>query len=102
MSFIQLNIVPPNLQFLIDDFEQEWMSKALDYVHARTIAGYVSKLRHYTMNSNPCHSCVRDWPLLMSRAFEHLKPGGYLEVVEFAMWAWSEDGSLEADSPFLT
>ena len=74
----------------------------MDYVHARTIAGYVSKLRHYTMNSNPCHSCVRDWPLLMSRAFEHLKPGGYLEVVEFAMWAWSEDGSLEADSPFLT
>jgi Methyltransferase domain len=93
LSAIQPSWVPPNLEFVIDDFESEWMHKPdyFDFIHARTIAGYVSNL-----------SMTRQsWPKLMKQAFHHIKPGGYLELMESAIWAWSSDGSLKDDSPYM-
>jgi len=86
LSAIQPSWVPPNLEFVIDDFEREWMYKPdyFDFIHARTIAG-----------------CVQSWPKLMKQAFHHIKPGGYLELLESAIWAWSSDGSLKDDSPYM-
>jgi hypothetical protein len=37
----------------------------------------------------------------MQQAFKHLKPDGYFEVVEHTMWAWSDDGTLKDDSPYM-
>jgi len=37
----------------------------------------------------------------MEQAFHHIKPGGYIELMESAMWAWSSDGSLKDDSPYM-
>ncbi|KAN0072658.1 S-adenosyl-L-methionine-dependent methyltransferase [Elaphomyces granulatus] len=86
LSAIQPSWVPPNLEFVIDDFEREWMYKPdfFDFIHARTIAG-----------------SVQSWPKLMKQALKHLKPGGYFEALEPTFWAWSGDGSLKDDSPYM-
>lgn len=48
-----------------------------------------------------CISCVGDWSQFFSRVFEHVKPGGYFEIKESAVWAWSDDGTLKSDSPLF-
>ncbi|KAE8391556.1 S-adenosyl-L-methionine-dependent methyltransferase [Aspergillus alliaceus] len=85
LSPIQPSWVPPNVEFVIDDFENEWMHRRnfFDFIHARTISG-----------------CVRNWGRLMEQAYDHLKPGGYLECAEFAIDAYSDDGSFKQDSPY--
>ncbi|KAL1963791.1 hypothetical protein VTN77DRAFT_7857 [Rasamsonia byssochlamydoides] len=86
LSAIQPSWVPPNLEFVIDDLEKPWMYEPdyFDFIHARTIA-----------------ECVQNWPQLMQRAFKHLKPDGYFEVVELTAWVWSDDGTLKDDSPYM-
>lgn len=81
---IQPSWTLPNLEFIIENFEDEWLYKKnhFDYIHARLLA-----------------MCVADWPLLIRRMYEHTKPGGYCEHQESAIWAWSDDGSLTYDSP---
>jgi ubiquinone/menaquinone biosynthesis C-methylase UbiE len=69
LSPIQPTEVPPNCQFYVDDFESEWTfgpEEAFDFIHARAIRG-----------------CVRDFPLLYSRIYRNLKPGGWVEVQEY-------------------
>ncbi|KAL2012341.1 hypothetical protein VTN00DRAFT_5059 [Thermoascus crustaceus] len=85
LSAIQPRWVPPNLEFVVEDFENEWLYEPdhFDFIHARTIAG-----------------CVQDWPRLLRQSFKHTKPGGYFEIQEFAVRAWSDDGTLKADSPY--
>ncbi|KAJ5172760.1 hypothetical protein N7492_005353 [Penicillium capsulatum] len=83
---IQPSWTLPNLEFIVENFEDEWLYKKnhFDYIHARLLA-----------------MCVADWPLLIRRMYEHTKPGGYCEHQESAIWAWSDDGSLTADSPIF-
>lgn len=45
--------VPPNLKFLIDDFEDEWIDDEFDFIHARYLAG-----------------SVKDFPKLLRQAYE--------------------------------
>ncbi|KAJ5899083.1 hypothetical protein N7495_003827 [Penicillium taxi] len=75
----------PNLKFICENFEEEWLhDRDFDFIHARLIAG-----------------CVSDWPQLFRQAYDHLKPGGYFEIQESAVWAWSDDGTLPPDSPLI-
>jgi Methyltransferase domain len=37
----------------------------------------------------------------MKQAFHHIKPGGYIELMEPTIRAWSSDGSLKDDSPYM-
>lgn len=54
LSPSQPMLVPPNLTFQIDEFDDEWTySRSFDYIHARLLAGR-----------------VRDWPRLMRQCFE--------------------------------
>ena len=57
LSPIQPQWVPPNVRFIVDDAEAEWMfsEDSLDYVH----------IRHMT-------SAIKDWPALLSRAYRYL------------------------------
>lgn len=43
ISPIQPKWVAPNIEFLVEDFEQEWEYERdhFDFVHARCLAGYV-------------------------------------------------------------
>jgi len=65
--------VLPNVQFQIDDIEKEWtwQPDSFDYIHIRTLL-----------------PTIKDWPELFKQCYRALKPGGYLEVVE---WCKSGD-----------
>ncbi|KAJ5769563.1 hypothetical protein N7520_004122 [Penicillium odoratum] len=86
ISPIQPNWSLPNVEFIVENFEDEWLYKpnSFDFIHARLLAG-----------------CVADWPKFIQTIFQHVKPGGYFEIQESAVWAWSDDGSLKTDSPLL-
>lgn len=79
LSPIQPQWVPPNVHFILDDAEAEWVypENSLDYIH----------LRHMT-------SSIRDWPLLVSRAYEALAPGGWIEMQELMFDLRCDDDSI--------
>ncbi|EHK39611.1 hypothetical protein TRIATDRAFT_231677 [Trichoderma atroviride IMI 206040] len=79
LSPIQPQWVPPNVSFMVDDAEAEWLipPQSLDYIH----------IRHMT-------SSIRDWPTLLSRAYRALKPGGWIELQELKFQVKCDDGTL--------
>jgi trans-aconitate methyltransferase len=82
LSVIQPQWVPPNLQFEIDDCELDWTySSKFDYIHIRSMYG-----------------SIIDWPRLMRQAYEHLIPGGWIELAGFEIQFHSDDGRIPADS----
>lgn len=44
---------------------------------------------------------MADWPAFIRKIYDHVKPGGYFESHESAVWAWSDDGSLRPDSALM-
>ncbi|KAJ5773786.1 hypothetical protein N7457_008682 [Penicillium paradoxum] len=86
ISPIQPSWVAPNIEFIVEDFESEWEYEKnhFDFIHARCLAG-----------------CVADWPRFIRQIYEHVKPGGYFESHESAVWARSDDGTLKEDSALM-
>ncbi|PGH23577.1 hypothetical protein AJ80_02357 [Polytolypa hystricis UAMH7299] len=85
LSPIQPHLVPPNVRFIIDDVEQQWDdNQAYDYIHCRYIAG-----------------SIRDWPALMRQCYQHLKPGGWVELQESCIYPYSEDDSLKPGNKWV-
>lgn len=81
LSPIQPSWIPPNLTFMVDDIEAEWMddwSGTYDYIHGRDLSGSVS-----------------DWAKLYAQAFRCIKPGGWIEMQEFEVWVKSDDDTLK-------
>ncbi|TDZ14679.1 Secondary metabolism regulator LAE1 [Colletotrichum orbiculare MAFF 240422] len=80
---IQPGDVPPNVQFEVDDVEEEWLySQTFDYIHIRFLNGSIA-----------------DWKKLISRAFAFTKPGGYFELQENDFVFASDDDTLTPDKP---
>ncbi|GKT84625.1 LOW QUALITY PROTEIN: methyltransferase domain-containing protein [Colletotrichum tofieldiae] len=80
LSATQPEFVPPNVQFEVDDLDNEWIySKRFDYIHIRGMSG-----------------SVRNWPELLRKCYDHLNPGGYLELQE------AESTIVRADSTTST
>ncbi|KAB8263926.1 S-adenosyl-L-methionine-dependent methyltransferase [Aspergillus pseudonomiae] len=78
-------LIPPNLQFEVDDFEADWVySRPFDYIHGRELAGAVSNFEK-----------------LFRQAFRHLKPGGYFEMQSFRVEVYADDDSLNR-APYTT
>ncbi|KAK1546343.1 methyltransferase domain-containing protein [Colletotrichum paranaense] len=79
LSPIQPTWVPPNVRFVVDDAEAEWVwpPYSLDFVHAR-------------------HMCmaVKNWPRMLSQAFTALKPGGWVELQELRFVLQCDDGTM--------
>ena len=67
LSPIQPDWVPPNVKFMVDDVESPWLHPRnfFDYIHSR----------HTVM-------AIKDWPKLLRRSLEHLRPGGWIELQE--------------------
>ncbi|OQE09549.1 hypothetical protein PENVUL_c006G05772 [Penicillium vulpinum] len=86
ISPIQPSWVAPNIEFIVEDIESEWQYEQnhFDFIHARCLAG-----------------CVADWPRFIRRVYEHVKPGGYFESHESAVWCWSDDDSLKETSALM-
>jgi ubiquinone/menaquinone biosynthesis C-methylase UbiE len=79
LSPIQPTNVPPNLQFVVDDFTAPWLytKDSVDFIHARSIYG-----------------CVSDYPTLYSEVYSTLKPGGWFEQTEISVQSKSDDDSI--------
>jgi hypothetical protein len=63
LSPIQTNWVPPNLKFMVDDAESEWLypQNFFDYIHTRhTIQAF------------------HNWPVLFERAFAYVLPSDHI------------------------
>ncbi|KAF4917434.1 Secondary metabolism regulator LAE1 [Colletotrichum fructicola] len=79
LSATQPEFVPPNVYFEVDDLDNEWIySRPFDYIHIRGMSG-----------------SVRNWPELLKKCFENLKPGGYVELQEAESNIFSADGICE-------
>ncbi|KAL2755477.1 hypothetical protein ACRALDRAFT_1071246 [Sodiomyces alcalophilus JCM 7366] len=83
ISPIQPSWVPPNLQFEMEDFTQEWTFRPdeFDYVHMRYLYGSVT-----------------DWADLFRQAYRVCRPGGWVESYEGSPTLFSDDGSLREGS----
>ena len=67
LSAIQPDAVPSNVFFEVDDAEEEWtFGQQFDLIHLRNLAG-----------------SFKHWDEIYEECFRHLKPGGYIEVIEF-------------------
>ncbi|KAK5531919.1 hypothetical protein LTR25_008249 [Vermiconidia calcicola] len=82
---IQPTFMPPNCRFELDDIENEWLYRKnhFDLIHARELM-----------------LAVRDWDQLIKQAYDHLKPGGYLELSQSVPDPGCDDGSLPDDSAY--
>ncbi|KAJ5656619.1 hypothetical protein N7507_008569 [Penicillium longicatenatum] len=79
LSPIQPSWAPPNCRFYIDDAESDWAftpEEQFDFIHMRSMGGGIG-----------------DWPRLMKQAYQHLRPGGWIEVQEFETAVSSDDDS---------
>ncbi|KAL5321563.1 hypothetical protein ACEPPN_009523 [Leptodophora sp. 'Broadleaf-Isolate-01'] len=75
--------VPPNLEFEVDDMEDTWRHKPFSFIHLRCLAG-----------------SLKDWPRLLSQAYDNLEPGGWLEVVDFELYL-KDQRDPDAEAPGL-
>lgn len=78
--------LPPNLQIEIDDAEAEWAYSpdTFDFIHARTLGGSIA-----------------DWDKLLRQAYDHLKPGGWIELQELEVWLKTDNESFLENSSIL-
>jgi len=105
-----ISSVPPNVEFQIDDVEDEWTyTQPFDYIHSRMMTSAIANWKKYIER---CFKYGFLLPLILeiyTRSVSKkpssplcsasgLKPGGYLELQEGALYPKSDDGSLKTDS----
>ncbi|KDN71459.1 putative methyltransferase domain-containing protein [Colletotrichum sublineola] len=85
LSPSQPEFVTPNVKFEIDDVEEPWTySIPFDYIHSRGMT-----------------SSISNWDDYLQQAYNHLSPGGYLELIEIDPKPSCDDDSLPEDSPLV-
>ncbi|PVH70396.1 S-adenosyl-L-methionine-dependent methyltransferase [Cadophora sp. DSE1049] len=85
LSPIQPTWVPANCKFVVDDIENEWIyrpEEEFDFIHGRGLCG-----------------SIRDWDRLYGQIYQHLKPGGWLEMQEYEAWVKSDDDPELLNAP---
>ncbi|KAL8416971.1 hypothetical protein RB596_007192 [Gaeumannomyces avenae] len=84
LSPIQPEYVPPNVRFMVDDVESEWLHPPnhFDYVH----------FRHTVM-------AIKNWRRVLEQAFHHIRPGGWIEIQEFTHYPCSSNNTMLQDNP---
>lgn len=87
LSPIQPEWVPPNCIFEIDDVTLDWTfpPNHFDFVHVRELFG-----------------CIPNWDFFFQQAYEHIAPGGWIEVVEHGVHPRCDDGTMPDDHFFHT
>ncbi|KAF5241800.1 hypothetical protein FANTH_9016 [Fusarium anthophilum] len=82
LSPIQPNFLPTNLQFQVDDPEDEWtFSYNFDFIFAHMMTGSIG-----------------DFPKFFAQSFNALSPGGWIECQDITFPAQCDDGTLKKDS----
>ncbi|RPB08750.1 S-adenosyl-L-methionine-dependent methyltransferase, partial [Morchella conica CCBAS932] len=79
LSAIQPSWVP-NVDFHIDDAELDWTYEkdSFDLVHIRHLSGG-----------------IKDWSHVLKQAYDVCKPGGWVEVIDYEMSIYSDDGTTD-------
>jgi ubiquinone/menaquinone biosynthesis C-methylase UbiE len=105
LSPIQPVWLPPNVEFIVDDVEDEWTDACdFDYVHSRVLFACLKNpdkvidtaYRQVNLNSI--------YLLPLSADFEqhrNLKPGGWIEFCEFMPIIGCDDGTVSPDSALV-
>ncbi|ETI23787.1 hypothetical protein G647_05593 [Cladophialophora carrionii CBS 160.54] len=85
IAAVQPSWVSPNCQFEILDVETSWEFRrnSFDLIHAREFL-----------------FAIRDWPALISQAYDHLRPGGYFELAVTVPEVGCDDGTCPPDSQY--
>ena len=85
VAAIQPQLIPPNCEFEILDVEEPWPLRkdSFDFIHMRDLM-----------------FLIRDWPKLVGQSFEHLKPGGWLELSCTYLAPASDRGRMPDSSGF--
>ncbi|KAK3675479.1 hypothetical protein LTR78_004562 [Recurvomyces mirabilis] len=83
LSPVQPDWVPPNCSFEVDDFELDWTwgDNRFDLIHHRHLIGSISNHAHF-----------------YKQAYNALKPGGWIEVVEMEAKLYCDDGTVPLTS----
>ncbi|WDK21026.1 methyltransferase domain-containing protein [Colletotrichum graminicola] len=85
LSPSQPEFVPPNVRFEIDDVEESWtFSVPFDYIHSRGMT-----------------SSIGNWDKYLQQAYDHLSPGGYVELIEMNPKPLCDDDTLPEGSPLV-
>ncbi|KAI9743977.1 MAG: hypothetical protein M1818_002711 [Claussenomyces sp. TS43310] len=87
LSPIQPSSVPENVQFLIDDAEQDdWCAPSdhYDYIHTRMMLG-----------------SFQDFRTIIAKAFHHTRPGGWMESQDLMPTVYCDDGTMPDTWPLL-
>ncbi|KAG6224581.1 hypothetical protein E4U26_003622 [Claviceps purpurea] len=79
---IQPKWVPPNVSFLVDDCEKDWIERDVDLAHFR----FMIPILKNTLQ-------------VLGNAFESLRPGGWIELQEVEPVPLCDDGTMPADDP---
>ncbi|KAF5521011.1 Secondary metabolism regulator LAE1 [Colletotrichum aenigma] len=82
LSPIQPAYVPPNVAFIVDDAEAEWLhaDDSIDYIHIRNMG-----------------AAIKNWEKLLAQAYRVLKPGGWIELQEMKWNFNCDDGTMGPD-----
>ncbi|KXL43341.1 hypothetical protein M433DRAFT_158794 [Acidomyces richmondensis BFW] len=84
LSPVAPGMQPDNVTFEVDDATAEWVQYPpdhFDFVHVRGLFGSIA-----------------DWPHLYQQAYVHLRPGGYIEQLEWSVHNRSPDSTLSPSS----
>ncbi|KAK4145804.1 S-adenosyl-L-methionine-dependent methyltransferase [Dichotomopilus funicola] len=85
LSPIQPHWLPPNVDFIVDDIEDEWMhANDFDFAHLRFVSTF-----------------LKDNTALMKRIFSNLKPGGWVEIQDLYPDLRSDDDTIPPDHPMI-
>ncbi|KFZ23353.1 hypothetical protein V502_02174 [Pseudogymnoascus sp. VKM F-4520 (FW-2644)] len=75
--------VPPNVEFVVDDCEKDWLTGDVDLAHFRFMA-----------------MILRDIPGVLGHAYKSLCPSGWIELQELHSHPCCDDGTMSHDDPF--
>ncbi|TKW49507.1 hypothetical protein CTA1_1332 [Colletotrichum tanaceti] len=85
LSPIQPVWVPSNVKFLVDDVEDTWLNgRNFDFVHLRNMVPVLK---------SPVN--------LLRNAYEHMRPGGWVELQDVDGQVHCDDGTLPPDWPLV-
>ena len=86
ISPIQPNYVPVNCRFYVEDVEspQGWAENNLDYIHGRMLV-----------------VGLKNWAQIFQRAYDALKPGGWIELQDLNFPIRCDDESAPPESPLM-
>ncbi|KAK0620842.1 S-adenosyl-L-methionine-dependent methyltransferase [Immersiella caudata] len=82
LSPIQSPFVPPNVRFEVMDIEEPWNFSGVqfDFIYSRMMT-----------------AALADWPSFFQQVYDHLAPGGWIELCDIAALK-CDDGTLKEDS----